>query len=191
MLKVGNHEKILMLCTLLAAGSWEMTTIASPEPHAAEQTARKFYAWALAHNGISLPSPEELKALQPMLTPQLLQLFEQSHAVEAYCIKLTPEGDKPPVFEGSLLVGNYEGAREVVVGAPEVQGSRAEISSRLFEVDERFPVAHPYRVYTWVDKLELINEGGQWRIADIVFTEEESLVAILTGYIAENQSCSQ
>lgn len=179
MLKVGNHEKILMLCTLLAADSWEMTTIASPEPHAAEQTARKFYVWVLAHNGISLPSPGELKALQPMLTPQLLQLFEQSHAVEAHCIKLTPEGDKPPIFEGSLLVG-----------ASEVQGGRAEISSRLFEVDERFPVAHPYRVYTWVDKLELINEGGQWRIPDIVFTEEESLVAIPTGYIAENQSCS-
>lgn len=182
-------KKMLMVCALLTIGSWQGIT-ASPAHHGAEQTAREFYAWALTHRGISLPSPEELQALQPMLAPGLVSLFEQTRALEARCIELTPAGDKPPVFEGSMLVGNYEGASEVVVGTPEVQGNRATIASRLFEVDERLPVAHPHRVYTWVDKLELVEEGGQWRIADIVFTESSSLVRILMDYRVENPECA-
>lgn len=177
---------IAILCALLVS---TFSSAQTPQ-QAAQKTAQDFYAWALNHQNSALPSITEMKTLSPLLSHHLITLIEQARVVEAQCIKQTPRDEKPPLFEGALLVGNYEGVDEVIVGNVKLTGSSAKVTSRFFMVDSRYPKAHSYRVYSWVDGLKLVKVDGDWVVADILRRENASLVLELKNYLKDNKYCS-
>ena len=177
---------LLILSTMLVSAF----SLAQTPQQPAQKAAQDFYAWVLNHQNSSLPSKTEMKTFSPLLSKNLTTLIEQARVVEAQCIKQTPADEKPPLFEGSLLVGNYEGADEVVLGDVKVSGSNAKVAARLFMVDPTYPKAHPYRTHSWEDGLRLVKVDGNWVVADIVRQNQVSLVLELKNYLKDNKYCS-
>lgn len=151
----------------------------------AEATARMFYAWALAHPSISLPSTRQRAQLAKMLSPELMHLFEEASATEARCVRAAPKGEKPLILEGNLFVGNYEGASEVAYRKPQGTGDAVAIDADLVYIDARFPKAHQHRTIAWKDRLELKRTGARWLVQDVRFQDERSLAGTLKNYIAD------
>lgn len=155
--------------------------IASPP----EDLAHAFYAWVLSTPGAGsgLPSAKEREHLTRVFSPALLQRLDNAIALEKRCIESNKPGDKPYIVEGNILVGNYEGATEAVVGKVRNERKNVIVESRLFSVDSRFPKSHPYRASTWTDQLVMNQEGGKWVINDIKFETGNSLSSNLDEYL--------
>ncbi len=180
-------DKIISLLTLiLISGSLHAQT----PSESARKTAQEFYVWVLTHPTVSLPSTTQMQALSPLLSKNLASLIERARVLEAQCIKHTPADEKPPVFEGSLLVGNDEGASEILMGETKIRHSDALIQSQLFSIDRRFPKAHPNRVYSWSDTLKLTNTQGRWVLSDILRQNKFSLITELKNYLKEHRHCA-
>lgn len=156
-----------------------------------QKTTQEFYSWVLTAKSSPIPSEKEVKQSLPMLSKSLVTLFNQARTLEAACFKNTPKDEKPAYFEGALLMGNYEGGDEVIIGKPSITGTKASVKSRLFMVDTRFAKATPYRAFSWVDQLKLMKNGSHWEITDMVREDGMSLTKILNQFLKENQSCLQ
>lgn len=149
-----------------------------------DNIAHEFYAWVLkSERNTGFPAATELNQLANFFTPSLLKLIGDAKSMEAQCIKNTPDGEKPYMIEGSILVGNYEGATEVIVGESHKKNKELIVESRLFIIDERYQKSHDYRVHTWTDQLIFIQEGGKWGIGNIMFESKSSLAVLLDEYI--------
>ena len=166
-----------------------------------EVLAREFYSYALAQPGIGagLPTEKEKGRLTEFFSSALMRLLETATAMEKKCAKTATPGDKPHIIEGNILVGNYEGATEVIVGEPRNEKMNVIVESRLFSVDSQFPKSHKHRVLTWVDQLVINRDGNRWVISNIKFGSGTSLTGSLEGYLkngakwckAINTSCNR
>jgi len=155
-----------------------------------ENAMRAFYSWVLAHPSTSLPLPKERTQLAKILSPELVQLLKEASDTEVRCVKVARTGDKPDILEGSLFVGNYEGATEVAYGNPRRDGEVVFVEANLIYIDSRFPKAHKHRAVAWKDRLELHLIGTRWLVQDVKFQQEKSLAAGLKEYITESaRSC--
>ena len=170
----------LMLFALLAA-------CAQARAQSSEDVLHVFYSWVLSHPSRGLPSAGERTELAKVLSPALIESLRVASEIEAKCIEAAPKDDKPYIVEGDLFVGNYEGATEVAYGKPRLDGDRAIIESDLVHVDNRFPKAHKHRVVAWRDGVELRRVDGRWRVEDVRFSAERSLLATLKSYAAEGK----
>lgn len=154
------------------------------EKAAPDNIAHDFYAWVLTSEiNTGLPASAEFKQLSNYFTPSLLKLIGDAKSMEVQCIKNTPDGEKPYMIEGSILVGNYEGVTEVIVGKSHKKNKELIFESRLFIIDGRYPKSHDNRVHTWTDQLIFIQEGGKWGIGNIMFESKNSLAVLLGEYI--------
>jgi hypothetical protein len=161
---------------------------AHAEVQTPERTREAFYAWVLEHQSSALPSAEQRSSLSSLLSPQLIKLLEEASATEERCIKVTPAGDKPDVFEGDLFAGVYEGATEVSYGKVHTKGNRATAEVELVFIDTTFPKAHKFRALVWKSRLEMNRQGERWLIRDIRFGRKDSLVSQLREYLAQGKS---
>ena len=150
-----------------------------------DEVAHAFYARILSQAGVGsgLPTAGEKAILTEFFSPALLQLLEAAIAMEKRCIETTAPGDKPHVIEGNILVGNYEGATEVIVGESRNEKKNVIVESRLFSVDSQFPKSHKYRVITWTDQLVINRDGNRWVISNIKFKSGASLSGSLDEYL--------
>jgi hypothetical protein len=137
---------IILLSTLL------LSLVARADTQSPEDILHAFYAWVLAHPSVALPSPTERAQLAKLVSPQLVQLLQEASVTEARCIHSTRQGDKPNVIEDNLFVGNDEGATEVAYGEMHRNGNIFLVEVTLLYVDQRFPIAHPYRTVVWRDQ---------------------------------------
>jgi hypothetical protein len=177
---------LLMLLTVLgslsahaATKQWEMTA-------QRESTTQAFYGWVLSHRASSLPSPAERKQLAAFMDPAFIDLLRETSAAEQRCIAVTPIGNKGDIFEGSLFVGNFEGATEVAYGATRRKGRNAYVDVALMYTEQRFPKGHKYRSVAWHDRLKLSFDGHRWWVSDVIRGKTKSLSDELKKYIVED-----
>ena len=150
-----------------------------------DEVAREFYSWVLSQPGAGsgLPTAKEKERLAELFSPGLIQLLEAAVAMEKRCNEANAPGDKPYTIEGNILVGNYEGATEVIVGEPRNEKKNVIVESRLFSVDSQFPKSHKFRVITWTDWLVITQEGNKWVISNIKFEAGRTLSGSLDEYL--------
>lgn len=119
-------------------------------------------------------------------------MLKRAADTEAQCIKAVAKGEKPEVLEGDIFVGNYEGATEVAYGETLREGEHATIAVDFMYVDPRFSKGHRYRALAWKNRLELGLLEGRWLIRDIRFSQDQSLLSRLKGYIDDGaQTCGK
>lgn len=133
-----------------------------------ELTVQRFYRWLLARSGVALPTVQERAELARFLTAEFIELLAQTSAAEARFIAATPAGDKPPLFEGSLFVGNYEGASEVAYGAVHRAGRTATVDVDLMYIEPRWPKGHKWRAVAWRDRIKLYADREKWAVGDVI-----------------------
>jgi hypothetical protein len=140
-------------------------------------TADRFYRTYLKLKVRGLPNERELKALLPFLSRDLQQLFKDAKSTQQKYIREHPD-DKPPWIEGDLFTSLFEGANSFRLGAPRINGARAEV-----------PVHLAYRgggsTSRWSDVLVLTRTADGWRVWDILlkgdwtFKSGDSLRSVL------------
>lgn len=152
-----------------------------------EAAAEAFYRWVLSqkYGGGGLPSPQQRKQLTWLLTADLVQDLVATSEAERQCTDVTPQDMKPPVWEGSIFVGNYEGATEVAYGEPHVDGREAMIGVDLVSVYGYFPRGDRRRSIFWHDRVKLQKGKRGWLVADVIRNESGSLTKELHKYVNE------
>jgi len=162
-----------LLGVLLAAtGLLSMHEAASltPLPSETEQVrnaAAGMYRWALAHPGAGLSTKDQRRDLEMFLTSELIaQLDRAESAAAAYAAQAAAD-EKPRMLEGDLWVDAVEGAHEVALAEPTVDGDRARIEVTAIHIDERYSKAHRHRVIVWTDTVELQRVGFRWFVSDV------------------------
>lgn len=169
----------------LAAVVTHGIALASPSP--AEATLHAFYAWLLEHPGASLPSIEERKQLESIVSPSLLASLSAASAMEDQCERAVRPGDKPYVLEGAIFTGIYEGAHEVSYGSARKVGNALRFEVMLVHTDSRFSKAHQYRTSVWRNEIELHQFDWGWRVSNVFFEKNQSLSRLLNDYIVEGK----
>jgi len=191
--KATGRVKHHFLLTLMAIFALQACVAPQPgvagEAEATEKvlaTVEPFYSWVLAHRFVSLPSEKERSELADFLMPELIQLMKDAGEMENRCVKAATEGDKPMIFEGALLVGNYEGATEVAYEEPKVDKQikgMVILPVTLTYINEYSPKASRFRAISWNEELELQRKEEKWLINNIKFPHGTSLRSTLQNYI--------
>jgi hypothetical protein len=142
-----------------------------------------FYRIHLKANAPGLPTPDEVRQVQPLVSRALHTLLTQAEAAETRYHGLAGS-QAPPLVEGDLMTSLYEGATSFSVESCETDELRAscqvQFRYRRDGTDE-----------TWNDKILLVQEDQQWRIDDIEFvgndqsSHREYLSDTLTDAIAQ------
>lgn len=163
-----------------------------------ETAAEAFYRWVLSQkfDGGGLPSPQQRKSLARLLTQNLVHDLAVASEAERQCVGITPQDMKPPIWEGNIFVGNYEGATEVAYGEPHVDGPEATIGVDLVSVMTSFPRGDRRRSVFWRDRVKLRKEKRGWLVADLIRNESGSLTEELRKYVSkyvneEGRECRQ
>lgn len=168
----------LLLIVLLIHSSLANASDSSPTA-----VAQAFYTWVIKHDGGGLPSKSALKMGEPFISNELLHLLRKAKVIEKRCVATTPKDLKPPIFEGSLFVDNYEGATRVISMDSQVTDAGILISSQLEFKDPRWNI----EAVNWTDQLTLIRERRKWVVSDIKGpASSKSLIAHLKDYIRAN-----
>ncbi|WP_075259429.1 DUF3828 domain-containing protein [Herbaspirillum camelliae] len=138
-----------------------------------------FYRIHLHNHAPGLPSADELKQFEPLLSHALQALLTQAEAAEArYHAVAGPQA--APLVEGDLFTSLYEGATSFAVQScdSDAQRSTCEVAFRYQKdgADE-----------SWKDKILLVREEQQWRIDDIEFigNDQSSQREYLTDTLAD------
>lgn len=156
------------------------TPLASAADASAGHAANAFYSWVIKHGRSGLPSNAALKAGEPFISDELVHLLRNAKIVERRCVATTPPDMKPPIFEGSLFVDNYEGTTRIISIDWQETGAGILVSSRLEYKDPRWNVD----AVSWPDQLILVREKGKWVVGDIKGPERsKSLTATLKEYL--------
>lgn len=180
------------VCLLATSALAQGGSPTSARAAAVQELAQRYYAWLLTHPGLTLPNAQERTELAQFLTPGLVALLAGAEVAEERCTKAAVAGEKPFVLEGSLLLGNYEGATEVAYGSLTLNGQTARLVTELVYVDERFAKAHRHRAVTWREQMELRQGQEGWRIHDVHWDAKRSLLTTLRNYLAQaGRNCKQ
>ena len=154
----------------------------SPDKDRIIHTLNSVCAWALEHPGSGLE--EERSLLDPFLTPALVAAFEQAKVAEADYFKATAPGEKPEFLEGDLILGSVEGATEVAIGEPRIDGTHAQVEVTAIYIDGHFPKASRKRVVVWTNVVDLERVDHHWRVSDVRYhgDPKQRLSTILREY---------
>lgn len=162
---------------------------ASDTPEAA---AEAFYRWVLSQKYGGLPSPQQRNQLTRFLTEDFVRYLAATSKAERQCVAVTPPDMKPPIWEGNIFVGNYEGAVEAWYGEPHAEGREVIIGVDLLDVDDRLPKGHKNRAIAWHDSVKLRKEKQGWLVADLIRKDSGSLTAELRKYVnKEGRECGR
>jgi hypothetical protein len=108
-----------------------------------------------------LPSADELRQYQPLVSQALFSLLTQAEAADAR-YHAAAGSQAPPIIEGDLFTSLYEGATSFTVESCDTEDSRSSCQ-----------VAFRYKKdgaeEAWNDKVLLVREDQHWRIDDIEF----------------------
>lgn len=155
----------LVLCAVV--GVAQAVTPLAPDKDRILQALNGVCGWALTHPGSGLEV--DRSRLDPFLAPALIADFEQAKAAEAEYVKAAAPGEKPEFLEGDLIVGSVEGATEVALGEPRIDGAHAHVEVTAIYIDERFPKASRNRVVVWTNIVELERVGHLWQVSDVQY----------------------
>ena len=152
---------IITLLVLLLAPLQPAAAQASPS---ARQAANRFYRTYLKLKILGLPNSEQMKALTPLITADLNDLFETARKTQAKFIQDHPD-EKPPWADGDLFTSLFEGAQSFRLGRPTANGDRAEVPVHL--------TYHQGGSTTrWSDVIVLVRDKKRWLVSDILLKGE-------------------
>lgn len=153
-------------CSLTAAAALALTgcsKLGGEEERQAEVIGT-FYRIHIKNNAPGLPSAEELRQFQPLVSRALYQLLTQAEAADTRYHAVAGT-QAPPIVEGDLFTSLYEGASSFSVAScdsDDTDGLRASCQVA-------FKYARDGASEAWNDKVLLVREDQQWRIDDIEF----------------------
>ncbi|HCN30100.1 MAG TPA: hypothetical protein DIT64_15445 [Verrucomicrobiales bacterium] len=182
-MKPARHLFILAISSSLAGhltAAEEKSTLAA-ERAAIREAASAFCAGLHRERISGLPSEAQLQRLSPLLTPELVSLFQRARVLQQEQMRRHPD-EKPYWIEGDLFSSMFEGvtSREIggVFSAPTVD---ATVQVRQTHVSQGLPPV------SWTDTLVFKRRGQGWLLDDIrmggdwAFKSGSSLRAILPG----------
>ncbi|MBP0597621.1 DUF3828 domain-containing protein [Herbaspirillum sp. LeCh32-8] len=184
-------------CSLTAALALAGCNNFSGDEKSQAEVIGNFYRIHIKNNAPGLPSAEELREFQPLVSRALFTLLTQAEAADArYHALAGPQA--PPIVEGDLFTSLYEGATSFSVDSCETGDDRGdERSNRQDGQRASCQVAFKYSKdgasESWNDKILLVREEQHWRVDDIEFigndqsSQREYLTDTLTDAIKETQ----
>jgi hypothetical protein len=156
--------KNLILITLLVLLLAPLQPPAAQGSSSATQAANRFYRTYLKLKILGLPNSEQMKALTPLITSDLNELFEAARKTQAQFIKDHPD-EKPPWADGDLFTSLFEGAQSFRLGRPIANGDRVEVPVHL--------TYHQGGSTTrWSDVIVLVRDKNLWLVSDILLKGE-------------------
>lgn len=156
--------KNLILITILALLLAPLQPAAAQGSPSATQAANRFYRTYLKLKILGLPNSEHMKALTPLITEDLNDLFEAARKTQAQFIKDHPD-EKPPWADGDLFTSLFEGAQSFRLGRPTANGDRVEVPVHL--------AYHQGGSTTrWSDVIVLVRDKNRWLVSDILLKGE-------------------
>jgi len=96
--------------------------------------------------------------------------LQDANAVENECIKKTPAGIKPPIWEDAIFAGSVESAERAKIGIPYYSGRQPHVPVRLYVVD-RDLLGRPEDNEGHIVTVRLSHVTGSWLISDVIFED--------------------
>lgn len=127
------------------------------------QVVSAFYDIHLKLHAPGLPSADELKQYQPLVSRDLFDLLSQAEAAETR-YRSAVGTQAPPMIEGDLFTSLFEGATSFSVESCDTDDQRQRSSCTV-----AFSYKKDGAEESWNDKILLIQEDKHWRIDDIEF----------------------
>lgn len=160
-------------CSLTAALALAGCNNFSGDEDRQAEVIGNFYRIHIKNNAPGLPSAEELRAFQPLVSRALFTLLTQAEAADTRYHAVAGT-QAPPIVEGDLFTSLYEGATSFSVDSCETGDERSEErndqrDSRRATCQVAFKNNRDGTTESWTDKLLLVQEDKQWRIDDIEF----------------------
>lgn len=149
--------------------------LATPPAAGPEAAAMTFFQHYQSMKLTGLPSDKEIRQLAPWLSNGLRKTIAAARAEQARCMKAFKD-EKPPWIEGDLFTSNFEGFTTFQVNKTEAASTRLTLQFEYVENGQKF---------AWKDDVEMVREGGSWKLNDIFFRQsakpDQSLRGGLTG----------
>ena len=129
------------------------------------QTATKvtddFYAKLASLNVRGLPDSDQLSALSPFLSTDIVAQIKRNQKKQEVFMKKHPD-EKPPWVEGDLFSSLFEGPTAYTIG-------RSRFISGSTYIDVKLSNDSAGDKTSWTDTAILKKFGGKWRITNILF----------------------
>jgi hypothetical protein len=160
---------------ILSTLSMSPPAAASDSEGAASSVVRDFYAaYSKVHRPGGLPTPEELRQLEPFLSAGLRLLIMEAREYSARYQRQHPD-EKPPFVDGDYFCSNFEGFSRFEVAGVDKKRSGYRVVVR-FEYDS-LPDADgaaeglkkPKDVVRWEDTVLVVDSSGRSTIDDVEY----------------------
>lgn len=121
----------------------------------------RFYAKRIDLKIAGAPTPDELEAVAPYLTPELHRLLEEAGALRQREAAATPD-EKPPFADGDLFSSLFEGPTAFRVVDEQARGDAHRIAVRFTSTQGSESVS-------WQDTVVVVPDDGDYAIADVEY----------------------
>lgn len=169
---------VLIVCALLVAPD------ASSRDRSYLRVVRDFYNDPVALQSYGLPEPPRLRALGKYLTPGFIDALQKANEVENDCIKKTPAGLKPPIWENAIFAGAVESTERARIGSPRYSGKQPHVPVRLYVIDKD-SLGRPEDTEGHIVIARLSHVAGSWLISDVIYDDGTNLRSALVEYAAQ------
>ena len=123
-----------------------------------------FYQHVLSLDVRGVPSRDTIETLSPFMSSKLRNALLQALADEEAHTRET-KGDEPPLFEGAIFLGVWEGAKQVLDVQHE---NKSQLSSYLVTFQMEAPYDQDPK-HNWTDRVILVQENEKWVVDDVWF----------------------
>ena len=126
-----------------------------------EGVVERFYAKRIDLKIAGAPTPDELQAVAPYLTPELHRLLEEAGTLREREAAATPD-EKPPFADGDLFSSLFEGPTAFRVVDDRVRDDTHRIAVRFTSRQKGESVS-------WQDTVVVVPDDGEYAIADVEY----------------------
>jgi hypothetical protein len=121
----------------------------------------RFYAKRIDLDIAGAPTPDELEALAPYVTPELHRLLEEASALREREAAAAPD-EKPPFADGDLFSSLFEGPTAFRVVDDQERGDTHRVAVRFTSRQKSESVS-------WQDTVIVVPDDGDFAIADVEY----------------------
>lgn len=142
--------------SLIGLGILSIARLASAQA-TPEQVAGSFWDWHALRQPSGALTADELTEVRGLLTMEFACLLEVAGQFRLHFSKIAPD-EKPPFEEGDFFTSSaYERPAKFKIESVQGHSTMATALTRFYSEDDS----------SWLDRLELRLENGQWKVADV------------------------
>jgi hypothetical protein len=150
------ERRSLMVRLFICLGMLSLACLASPK-NSVEVAAKAFWSWHALRQPSGTLTADELAEVRNLLTQEFTCLLEVAGKFNLQFAKLYPD-DKPPFEEGDFFTSSaYEPATKFRIESIQANPTTAIAFTRFYAEGDA----------SWVDRLQLRQENGQWKVSDV------------------------